>query len=66
MKDRHALWDALSRGFTVHPRSEAKLDALHRYNIIMLCERFGWTIEYVRNLPLDWYQDTVAIISKQQ
>lgn len=36
-------------------------EALHRYNIVLLAERFGWTAEYIDSLDLDLYQDIIAI-----
>jgi len=59
----HALWDALSSGHQVTPDTPDRRQALHRYNLAMFAERFGWTPDVVENLDTDVYNDLLLICS---
>lgn len=63
MKIKHALWVAAANGNSVSVTSPEKIEALTRWNTVALCERFGWTPETVGNLPVDLYQDIIAILA---
>lgn len=43
----------------------AKIQPQHEmlFNHLMLCERFGWTLDDVRNLGIEDYDAVVAILT---
>lgn len=58
---RHSLWSgvASNRGFIAD--TEEKREALSRWNLITICERFKWTPEYVLSLPQTFMDDVIEI-----
>ena len=65
MREKHALWTAAANGQNVTATTDAKREALERWNIVMLAERFGWTPQEVRALPIDLLNDIYTIMALQ-
>lgn len=61
MRERHALWSGIASGRGANADNESKREALHRWNIVTICERFGWTPEYVLSLSQNFMDDLVEI-----
>lgn len=61
MREKHALWSGIAsnRGFSSD--TETKREAISRWNEVAVIERTGWTLEYVRSLPQDWYEEYTEI-----
>lgn len=58
---RHSLWSGLAanRGYTAD--TPEKREALNRWNLITICERFHWTPDYVLTLPQNFMEDLIEI-----
>lgn len=60
---RHALWSGLASGRGYSADTPEKRLALARWNLVIIAERFGWTLEYTASLPQDVLEDTIAILN---
>lgn len=63
MKERHALWSGVAAGRGYSADTPSKREALARWNLISICERFHWTPDYVATLPQSFMDDVIAIIN---
>lgn len=63
MKQRHALWSSLATGRGSLIDTQEKRVAVARWNIVTICERFGWTPDYVLSLPQSFLEDVVTILN---
>lgn len=62
MREKHALWVAAANSSGgVTATTPAKREALHRYNVVAIAERFGWTPAEIAALPVDEYNDFLII-----
>lgn len=62
MKEKHALWvSAVNSHGAITATTPAKREALHRYNIVALAERFGWTPKEIGEMPVDLLNDVIVI-----
>lgn len=61
MIERHALWSSVASGRGANANTDSKREALHRWNILTVCERFGWTPEYVLSLSQSFMDDLIEI-----
>jgi len=61
MKRRHALWSGIASNRGVIADSEEKRQYLSTWNEVAIIEKTGWTLDYVRSLPQDWYEDYIEI-----
>lgn len=61
MKERHVLWSGIATNRGVLTDTASKREALSVWNEVAVIERTGWTLEYVRSLPQDWYEDYIEI-----
>lgn len=63
MKEKHALWVAATNtGGSFALTTPAKREALDRYNLVTLAERFGWTPQEVAQIPADVLHDMLTIV----
>jgi hypothetical protein len=65
MIERHALWSSIAANRGANADTPSKREALARWNIVTVCERFGWTPDYVASLPQAFLDDLVEINSIQ-
>lgn len=64
MREKHALWISAANGIQgIVARTELKAEAMRRWNMVAICERFGWRPEDYYKLPVDLLQDIIAICS---
>lgn len=61
MIERHALWSGIASGRGAITDTPEKREALTRWNIVSLCERFGWTPDYIATLPQTFVEDLLEI-----
>lgn len=59
------MWDLLVEGKPVTPKTANQRWAIKRFNDIMLCREFGWTPYDIAMMPVDFYDDTLLLLSKE-
>lgn len=58
---RHALWSGVASNRGYHADTPEKREALQLWNLVMICDRFKWTPEYVRSLSQSFMDDLIEI-----
>lgn len=61
MKGKHVLWMAAAGGAPVNATTALKREAINRWNVVSLCERFGWLPSDIATMPIDLLQDIIMI-----
>lgn len=59
------MFDALVMGKAVDMANHEVKEHVQTYNYVMLADRFGWTPKEIMELPQQFYNDCILIISKQ-
>lgn len=59
------VFDALVMGNNVDMTDPQVKESVRTFNYVMLADRFGWTLQDIMELPQQFYDDCLLIISKQ-
>lgn len=63
--DKNRVFDLLLEGKSVTPKNSFQREAVKRFNDIYLCREFGWTPYDIAEMPVDFYEDTLLLLSKE-
>lgn len=66
MIEKHALWSGLASGRGYNLDTEAKREAFATWNIVAICERFGWTPDYVLSMSQSFMEELITICNLRE